>query len=174
HEKIDDVSASSVAFDLGTIYNIGLLGWNVGARITNLGSDMKFYDYASPIPLTFSIGTSMTPVDGDAVKWLLALDIVKPQDGTQYYYAGTEIGFSRSFFVRTGWKFNYSWFGLTGSGIDAGATYRAPIQTSLERGSVGAGVRVPFENYTVNVDYAYTVFASMNGVHRFTVSFAMK
>jgi hypothetical protein len=174
HEKIDDVGAGTVGFDLGTIYNIGVLGWSVGARINNLGGDMKFYDYASPIPLTFSIGTSIAPVDAGITRWMLALDIVKPQDGTQYYYAGTELGFDKTFFVRAGWKFNYSWFGLSGSGIDAGATYRAPIQTSLERGSVGAGVRVPFDTYVINVDYAYTVFSALQDVHRFTISFAMK
>ena len=174
HEKIDDQGASAYAFDLGTVYNIGLLGWSVGARVNNLGSDMKFYDFGSPIPLTFSIGTSMSPVDGGVTRWLLALDIVKPQDGTQYYYAGTELGFNKTFFVRAGWKFNYSWFGLSGSGIDAGATYRPPIQTSLERGSFGAGVRIPFDTYVVNVDYAYTVFSALQDVHRFTISFSMK
>jgi hypothetical protein len=174
HESIDGVGTGTVAFDMGTVYNIGLLGWSVGARICNLGGDMKFYDYSSPIPLTFSIGTSMAPVDAGITKWILALDIVKPQDGTQYYYAGTELGFNQTFFVRAGWKFNYSWFGLSGSGIDAGATYRAPIQTTLERGSFGAGVRVPFDTYVINVDYAYTVFSALNDVHRFTISFAMK
>ena len=174
HEKIDDVGAGTFGFDLGTVYNIGVLGWSVGARINNLGGDMKFYDYASPIPLTFSIGTSMVPVDAGITRWMLALDIVKPQDGTQYYYAGTELGFNNTFFIRGGWKFNYSWFGLNGSGIDPGTTFRPPIQTSLERGSFGAGVRVPFDTYVINVDYAYTVFSALQDVHRFTVSFAMK
>ena len=174
HENIDDVNASTYGFDLGTIYNIGILGWNVGARINNLGGDMKFYSFASPIPLTFSIGTSMSPVDQGITRWMIALDIVKPQDGTQYYYAGTELGFNKTFFVRAGWKFNYSWFGLSNNGIDAGSSTRAPIQTSLERGSFGAGVRVPFDTYVINIDYAYTVFSALQDVHRFTISFAMK
>ncbi len=174
HEKIDDQAASAVGFDLGAIYNIGLLGWKIGARINNLGSDMKFYDYASPIPMNFSIGTSMVPVDVGMTQWMLALDLVKPQDGVQYYYVGTEIGFDKTFFVRGGWKYNYSWFGLTGNGIDDGTSQRAPIQTSLERGSFGAGIRVPFEGYVVSFDYAYTVFVSIDNVHRFTISFGMK
>ena len=174
HEKIDDVGAGTIGFDLGTVYNIGVLGWSVGARVNNLGGDLKFIDFASPMPLTFSIGTSLAPVDQGITRWMLALDIVKPQDGTQYYYAGTELGFNKTFFVRAGWKFNYSWFGLNGSGIDAGTTWRAPIQTSLERGSFGAGVRVPFDTYVINVDYAYTVFSALQDVHRFTISFAMK
>jgi hypothetical protein len=174
NEKIDDVSASAVGFDIGAVYNIGVVGWTIGARLNNLGSDIKFYDYASPIPLTFSIGTSMTPVDLGITRWMLALDLVKPQDGQQYYYAGTELGFNKTFFVRAGWKFNYSWFGLVGSGVDDGTTQRSPINTSLERGSMGAGVRVPIDEYTVSFDYAYTVFVSVESVHRFTVSFSMK
>jgi hypothetical protein len=174
-ENIDDVTASAIGFDLGAVYNIGVLGWNIGARINNLGSDIKFYDYASPIPMTFSIGTSMVPVGGEgSVKWMVALDLVKPQDGQQYYYTGTELGFNNMFFVRAGWKFNYSWLGLTGNGIDDGTTYRAPIPTSYERGSMGAGVRLPFEEYVINFDYAYTVFVSLDSVHRFTISFSMK
>jgi hypothetical protein len=35
-------------------------------------------------------------------------------------------------------------------------------------------VRVPFDTYVINVDYAYTVFSALQDVHRFTVSFAMK
>jgi hypothetical protein len=174
NEKIDDQSASAIAFDLGSVYNIGVLGWTIGARINNLGTDIKYYDYASPIPLTFSIGTSLTPIEGNFASVMVALDAVKPQDGQQYYYGGTEIGFQKMFFLRAGWKFNYSWFGLIGSGIDDGSTQRSPIATSLERGSLGAGVKVPFDGYVIAFDYAYTVFSALNDVHRFSIRFAMK
>ena len=46
-EKIDDQNASSVAFDFGSVYNIGVLDWKIGARMSNLGSDIKFYDFGS-------------------------------------------------------------------------------------------------------------------------------
>ncbi len=178
HETIDDMSASAVAFDLGSVYNIGILDWNIGARICNLGSDMKYYDFSHPIPLTFSIGTSMAPIKFGQNSVLFSLDLVKPQDGQQYYYTGMEFNASNMFFVRGGWKLNYSYFGLTGNGIDEGITYggnaRPGIATSLEKGSLGAGVRLPFDSYNVSVDYAYTVFTSLSDVHRFTVRFAMK
>jgi hypothetical protein len=178
HEKIDDQNASAFAFDLGSVYNIGVLDWNIGARISNLGSDMKYYDFSHPIPLTFSIGTSMSPIKFGQNSVMFALDLVKPQDGQQYYYTGIEFNASNMFFLRGGWKINYSYFGLAGDGIDEGITYggnaRAGITTSLEKGSMGAGVRLPFDSYNVTVDYAYTVFTSLNDVHRFTVRFAMK
>jgi hypothetical protein len=174
NEKIDDVSASAVAFDLGSVYNIGLLNWSIGARISNLGSDIKFYDYASPIPLTFSMGTSLTPIRVGENAVTLAIDAVKPQDGQQYYYTGLEYNYNNTVFVRGGWKLNYSYLGLAGDGIDEGTSLRQGVRTSLEKGSLGAGIRVPVSDYMVSLDYAYTAFTSFDGVHRITVHFSMK
>jgi hypothetical protein len=173
-EKIDDQTATALAFDIGSVYNIGVMGWSIGARINNLGSDMKFYDYASPIPLTFSIGTSLVPIEVGKTSVLMAVDLVKPQDGQQYYYSGAEVNYDKTLFLRLGWKFNYSYFGLIGDGIDGGTSQRSPVTTSLEKGSIGAGVRVPLEGYSLGFDYSYTVFTGLDAVHRFTVQFSMK
>jgi hypothetical protein len=173
-EKIDDQTATALAFDLGSVYNIGVMGWSIGARINNLGSDIKFYDYASPIPLTFSIGTSLVPIEVGKTSVLMAVDLVKPQDGQQYYYSGAEVNYDKTLFLRIGWKFNYSYFGLIGDGIDGGTSQRSPVTTSLEKGSIGAGVRVPLDGYSLGFDYSYTVFTGLDAVHRFTVQFSMK
>jgi hypothetical protein len=174
HEKIDDMNASAIGFDLGSVYNIGLLDWNIGARINNLGSDIKFYDYPSPIPLTFSMGTSMTPIRIGANAITFAIDAVKPQDGQQYYYTGMEYNYNNMIFLRGGWKMNYSYLGLAGDGIDQGTSQRMGIQTSLEKGSLGAGVRVPMAEYMLSLDYSYTVFTSFSDVHRITLHVSMK
>ena len=173
-EKIDDQNASAVAFDLGSVYNIGSSNWNIGARISNLGSDIKFYDYAHPIPLTFSIGTSMTPVQFGDNSITFALDAVKPQDGQQYYYTGMEYNYSNMVFVRGGWKVNYSNFGLAADGVDEGTSQRQGIRTSLEKGTLGAGLRIPLSEYVVSFDYAYTLFTALDDVHRITLHFSMK
>ena len=174
HEKIDDQAATAIAFDLGSVYNIGIYDWNLGARISNLGSDMKFYDYASPIPLTFSIGTSMIPLHIGSNSVMVAVDLVKPQDGMQYYYSGLEYNYANTIFLRGGWKFNYSYLGLAGDGIDQGTSLRQGVQTSLEKGSLGAGVRVPMAEYMLSLDYSYTVFTSFSDVHRITLHVSMK
>jgi len=174
NEKIDDVNATAIAFDLGSVYNIGMLDWNIGARISNLGGDIKFYDYASPIPLTFSIGTSMTPIRVGDNAVTVAMDAVKPQDGQQYYFTGLEYNYNNMIFLRGGWKLNYSYLGLSGDGMDQGTSGRASVRTSLEKGSLGAGIRVPVSDYMVALDYAYTAFTSFDGVHRITVHFSMK
>jgi hypothetical protein len=174
NEKIDDQNATAFGFDLGSVYNIGIYDWNIGARISNLGSDIKFYDYASPIPLTFSIGTSLAPIHIGDNKVILAVDAVKPQDGQQYYYTGLEYNYNNMIFLRGGWKLNYSYLGLAGDGVDEGTSLRQGVRTSLEKGSLGAGVRVPVSDYMVALDYAYTAFSSFDGVHRITVHFSMK
>jgi hypothetical protein len=174
HEKIDDQAATAIGFDLGSVYNIGLLDWNIGARVSNLGSDMKFYDYPSPIPLTFAMGTSMVPVRIGSSSVMVAVDLVKPQDGQQYYYSGLEYNYNNTIFLRGGWKFNYSYLGLAGDGIDEGTTLRQGVQTSLEKGSLGAGVRVPMAEYMLALDYSYTVFTSFSDVHRLTLRVSMK
>jgi len=174
HEKIDDQAATAIAFDLGSVYNIGIYDWNIGARISNLGSDIKFYDYAAPIPLTFSMGTSMVPLHLGSSSVLVAVDLVKPQDGQQYYYTGLEYNINNTVFLRGGWKFNYSFFGLAGNGIDEGTSQRQPINTSLEKGSLGAGVRVPMAEYMLSLDYSYTAFSLFSDVHRLTLHVSMK
>ena len=174
NEKIDDQNATAIGFDLGSVYNIGISSWNIGARISNLGSDMKFYDYASPIPLTFSIGTSLVPVRIGQSSVTLAVDAVKPQDGQQYYFTGLEYNYNNMVFLRGGWKLNYSYLGLAGDGIDEGTTLRQGVQTSLEKGSLGAGVRVPMAEYILALDYSYTVFSLFSDVHRITLRVSMK
>ena len=174
NEKIDDQNATAFGFDLGSVYNIGIYNWNIGARLSNLGSDLKFYDYASPIPLTFSIGTSLVPVRIGESSLTLAVDAVKPQDGQQYYSSGLEYNYNNMVFLRGGWKLNYSYLGLAGDGVDEGTSLRQGVRTSLEKGSLGAGVRVPMAEYMLSLDYSYTVFSSFSDVHRITLHVSMK
>jgi hypothetical protein len=167
-EKIDDQSASAVAFDFGSVYDIGILGWKIGARLNNLGGDIKFYDFASPIPLTFSMGTSMTPLQDDMNAVTLSVDAVKPQDGMQYYFAGGEYTFMKMLSVRGGYKFNYS-------GVDDGGSNLAPaIKTSVEGFTLGAGFVTAVQDYAIHLDYAYTKMDIVKSVHRFTLSVGMK
>jgi len=167
-QKIDDQSANAIAFDFGSVYDIGVLDWKIGARLSNLGGDIKFYDFAQPIPLTFSIGTCISPYSDDMQKFMIAVDGVKPQDGMQYYYVGGEYTFMNLVAVRGGYKFNYS-------GVDDGGSSFAPsINTTVEGYTLGAGFQTKFDGYNVHLDYAYTKMDLVDAVHRITLSFGMK
>lgn len=167
-EAIDDQAATAVAFDLGSVYHIGVLNWSIGARITNLGSDLKFYDYASPIPLTFGIGTSFTPWSNESNNFTVSIDAVKPQDGQQFYYAGGEYTFMHMISLRGGYKLNYS------GTDDGGASFRPAINTTIEGFTLGAGFRLPVEEYDLRLDYAFTKMDLLDNVHRVTIQYGMK
>lgn len=167
-EKIDDQSATAIAFDFGSVYSIGVMNWKIGARINNLGGDIKFFDYASPIPLTFSIGTSISPLQDENSMLTVAVDAVKPQDGVQFYFTGVEYVFMNMISVRGGYKLNYS------GADDGGTTFRSGINTTIEGFSAGAGFNTMVSEYGVRVDYSYTQMDILDAAHRVTLSVSMK
>jgi hypothetical protein len=163
NETIDDRSASAVAVDVGSLYDVGILGWKVGARLSNVGSDLTYYDYASPIPITFSMGTSIVPLKTDEQSIMVAADVVKQQDYLPYFNVGLEYGIEKMIDLRAGYKFNYS------DTQDLGRTNRNPIQTSIEGWSLGAGLHTRWADYSIAFDYSFTDMKILNDVHRFTL-----
>ena len=164
NESIDNMSANAFAIDLGSIYNITDF-WDVGARLDNLGSDIKYYDISSPIPLTFSVGTSVHTNFSDAVGGALDVDVVQPQDLGQLVYTGVDVNLIKVFDVRAGYKFNYS------GTKDAGNSLRGPISTTIEGFSAGVGANVKLSSYNLRFDYSFTQMSILNNVHQFTLSF---
>ena len=168
-ETIDDINTSSLAFDFGSVYDIGIYNWKIAARLSNLGGDMKFYDYQFSLPLAFSIGTSMVPVQiEDQASFMLSIDAIKYQDGPQYFFAGGELTIMDILSIRGGYKFNYS------GTEDEGTRHRQKISTTLEGASFGAGIKVPVSGYDIRVDYAFTSMDLYDGVHRISLCFGLK
>ena len=167
-ETIDEKSATAVGFDFGSVYDIGLANWKIAARMSNLGSDMKFYDFPVPLPLVFSIGTSVMPVNEDQYKVLLSIDGIKWQDGPQYFFAGGEVSIMDILSIRGGYKFNYS------GTKDDGTSWRPARNNTLEGFSFGAGVKVPVSGYDIRIDYAFTDMDLFDPAHRISVHFGLK
>ena len=167
-QTIDGKSVTAFAIDFGSIYHIGVLDWTIGARFNNLGSDLKYYDIAFGLPLSFSIGTALSPYSDDMGKLMIAVDAVKPQDGPQYFFTGGEYTFMNMISVRGGWKLNYS------GTDDGGTTSRAAINSTIEGFSAGAGFFTSLGNYSIKLDYAYTQMDILDAAHRITVSVGLK
>lgn len=163
-ESIDGVSASAVAFDFGTVYEVGVQGWQIGARINNLGTDLTFYNQSNPLPLTFSIGSSFYPVNNDRIRLMLSADTVKPQDSQQLIYGGTEVSFYDMLFLRGGYKFNYS------GTSDEGTSNRGSVETSIENYNIGAGIQQNISGANLKIDYAYGSVDLLDGTHRVTLN----
>jgi len=163
NQTIDDESASAVAFDFGSVYDIGAYNWQIGARLSNLGSSLTYYNIDNPLPATFTIGTSIYPVNTEQTRVMLAVDATKPQDSQQLLYGGAEVSFYDLLFLRGGYKFNYS-------GVEDDATLTRPaVQTSIEGFSLGGGIQYDMSGNQIGVDYAFTQMDLLDNVHRFSL-----
>ncbi len=163
NESIDGVNANAVAFDFGSVYSVGFSGWQIAARLSNLGTDMTFFNQENPLPFTFSIGTSIYPVNTENTRLMLAFDTIKPLDSQQLLYGGAELSFYDLLFLRGGYKFNYS-------GVDdGGAIGRDAVSTTIEGASVGAGIQYNMGGYNVAIDYAFTQMDLLDNVNRLTL-----
>lgn len=165
NESIDDQSASAVGFDFGSIYHIGVAGWVISSRISNIGSDITFYNQANPLPLSYSIGTSFYPINTEQARLMLSVDATKPQDSQQLLFGGAEIALYDLLFIRGGMKFNYA------MSDDGGTSEREAINTTVEKFSVGAGIQYQVSGYNLAVDYAYTGVDLFDNVHQVTLRF---
>ena len=166
-ESIDGVSGSAIAFDFGSVYKINDTGWNLAARIINVGQPITFYNQANPLPLSFAIGTSFMPVQSDAASLMLSIDTVKPLDTQQLVYGGAELALYDMVYLRGGYKLFYS------GQEDSGTSLRDPINTSIEGFSAGAGLKTQFSGYGFAVDYAYTQMDLLDAVHRISLNIGL-
>lgn len=163
NSTIDGVSAGAVAFDFGSVYRVGPAGWQIAARLNNLGTEMTFFNQDNPLPLTFAIGTSFYPVNTEQARLMLTVDTTKPIDSQQLIYGGGEVSFYDLLFIRGGYKFNYSGIG------DGGTSERDAINDTIEGFSLGGGIQYAVSGYAIAVDYAYTQMDLLDNVHRFTL-----
>ena len=158
-EHIDDQDVNVFAFDFGAIYETGFRDLTLGARLSNLGSDVEYFAIAVPIPLTFSIGASMTLAKEENTAFKVLVDAAKPQDTAQLYYVGGEWTLQDWFALRGGYKFNYS-----------GVKDANGIAISDEGASFGLGLKLPVGgSVNVMLDYAFTDFGIFDNTHRFSL-----
>jgi len=167
-QGIDDVSASSYAFDFGSLYKIGFRNATIGARINNLGRDLKFYDIGSPLPLVFSVGGSIDLVQAEQYHLSLLADATKPQDADQLVFAGGEFSFTDKLAFRGGYKFNYS--GVKDSKRNEFDQRKIEARRTEEGFSAGAGIKVPMGDNRLMLDYAFTEFGILDTTHRFSLN----
>ena len=151
-QKIDDVSISGLAFDIGTQFNTGYRGISMGAVVSNFGPDV---DSQAPedasyeefpgmsLPMTFSFG-----VVGEAIPGLNAgLNVLKQADMAQEFIFNGE----------------YSVAGL--------ASLRFSYNISNEQQPVSFGVGLGVAGVTANV--AISTPQHFDPVMRFGIGYAL-
>ncbi len=114
HEKIDEETASGVAFDVGLYHVSRIPGVKFAAVATNVGSPMKFVTEEFALPRMLKIGGSyerhVAGLKGDI---LATLDVVFPNDGDVREHLGAEYGYDGRLFLRAGYKAGYDAQGAT-------------------------------------------------------------
>ncbi len=144
-EAIDSHFSEATFVNLGLIYKIDKLSAGIAANyLPVIENDMV--NGAMPLPMTFRIGVSYTPMDN----LLAALDIEKPNDNTMKFHVGFQYTLMDMLDVRLGYK--------TGSfeGLTLGLGFHKSIT----------------ENFNVGIDYAFGLVSDdFNSLHRIGVTF---
>lgn len=160
-ESIDGVAANAWAVDFGAVYETGFRDLTFGARINNVGSDLKFYAIPASLPLNFSVGASMSVAKEENTALKAFVDLTKPKDSPQLYFIGGEWTIFDKLALRGGYKFNYS-------GIQDKLTR---LKQTDEGASFGAGLALPISGVNLWLDYAFTDFSVFENTHRFSLRF---
>ena len=143
-----------VAFDFGTIYDIGFYDIKLSMSFRNFSQELIYVRDKFELPITMRIGLSMNVLklfrqaeDGQSL--LVAIDALHPRDYTERIHLGVEYMF-KILAIRAGYRFNYD----------------------EENFCAGFGVNQLLENTNLKIDYAYSSFGIFDPVHRFTVGFS--
>ena len=134
-----DAKGGIFAFDFGTIYNTGFRDLTFAMSFRNFGGEIKYESEAYNLPLQFRFGMTaslfqMLAKSRESMDFRLNVDYLHSRDWSERVLVGGEYSFFKMFFLRGGYKFNY-----TSEGLCLGAGARIDVPT--------IGV--------VNVDYAY-------------------
>jgi len=176
-QRIWNSTASTVAIDLGVLFQSDFAGIRIGASITNLGGDMRIsgkdlnvqhdidptiygnndqilatLDTDSwPIPLTFKIGLASDVLDIENHRITIAVDALHPSDNDESLNVGMEYHLLNLISLRAG--------------------YKSLFLTNTEEGlTLGFGINYDFTNsFGLSVDYAYQAFGILNNTQHFSI-----
>lgn len=174
NEQIDDMNASSVAFDAGINYEVGESGLQFGVSLRNFGGKMKFGGNG----LRSASGNNGAPQITDAEEFELpsllnfgasytrqfAGDLSASATGNfranaydqQQFAGGVELGYGDLVFVR--------------GGVDV---VPDQDQTFYQGWNAGAGVNLDLGGSRIVVDYAYRATDLFDGVNMFTAAVSL-
>jgi len=177
-EHIAEVSANSVAFNVGVMYDNlgGLNGLSLGVAVKNVGPQLK-YDgpglyvqgtvadqnrsanlvqleaaaFELPSTIEFGVGYHYALADNSSV--LFSGTFQNNNFSGDEYKGGFEYGYNNNFFARLGYD---------GSPSDQSPDY-------IYGFTAGAGISYPLEGLDVTVDYAYRSVKYFDGNHTISI-----
>lgn len=175
NEHIWHESASSIAFDIGTLYSIPFLNrFSLAASISNFGSKMRLEGRdilqittvgagdgniintnleldEFELPLIFRFGAAVDAIKSDENRLTIAVDAVHPNDNSEHVNSGMEYTWNETFFIRAGYKSLFESEGEQGLTLGVGINYRL------------------VEAVNIKIDYAYQDFGRLENVQYFSL-----
>jgi long-subunit fatty acid transport protein len=171
-EQISQLTANSVAFDIGTLYYTGFKNLRIAMSTRNFGTDSKFdgkelettFDQDSnsttapilikkettsqPLPLTFRFGVAYDFEFSESSKLMAALDGYNTRDRGQQASLGFEYSWRDRLALRAGYK----------------------IRTDEEGLAVGGGYDFEIPGFgNLGVNYAWADLGRLQSAHRFSL-----
>lgn len=165
-ERIEEVQAQSVVFDIGFFYRVGDTGLRFAVGLNNFGLDATpsgktirqtlngpveetNFEDVSP-PTMFLIGAAYDAYSSNNFDILVTGQITNPSDNAERLSFGTEVAYMKQFFLRAGYEF----------GTDEASWP-----------SFGVGFKLPILNYSVGMDYGFTTRDRLGSLHRVAIKF---
>jgi hypothetical protein len=141
-----DYSASTFAFDIGTLYDIPVLKSRIGVSLTNIGKDLTYIKETYSLPTALRFGVLYDVFKEDNQSFVTTLQVTRLNDADEQYNVGAEYMLNNLFALRGGWKFAY------------------------DQENVTAGFGIKLESFGVDgmLDYGYNNFTYLPGTHSFT------
>ncbi|MCG8372226.1 MAG: PorV/PorQ family protein [Balneolales bacterium] len=178
HETIFETSATTFAFDVGTLYELPFYGIRFGVSVTNIGSrlqldgdglivpvdiaedidgnyesDAKLVTDAFELPLSLRVGFAADVIDNDQIRTTLTVDGTSPSDNLQSLSFGGEIALLNELFL-----------------IRGGIPY-VGIRDRTQQYNLGIGMNRGFNNNNLKLrfGYAFESYQYLNSVNRVTL-----
>lgn len=177
HERIFDTSASAIAIDIGTLYELPFYGIKFGVSVTNVGSkmqldgdgllvpvdidegnkgnfisDAKLITDAFDLPLTLRVGFAWDAYKSDQLRATIAVDGNSPSDNVQSLSIGGELAFLNELIV-----------------VRGGVPYLG-LRDRIQLYTLGMGINYGFNsNLNLRFGYAFEAYEYLNSVNRVTL-----
>ena len=199
-EKIWNMTATGIAADFGIHYNTGLKGLRIGASMSNFGADIAYggrdLDVSNnpypespltyggipgsvttspyPLPMIFRFGLAINPIENEASRFTVALDLNHPNDNYETINLGLEYGYLNTLFLRTGYRayLNMDYMkAMTGGDpiIDTTDNTISGYEwgnNKLNNLTAGVGFNLKASGMKFTIDYTYMNKGILKATHR--------
>ena len=159
-ETLDVLKMRGVVLDLGTYYWMGLGSARFSAVVSHFGNQVspegsvsvygggtvdRFQEFSPPT--TFRFGFAFEPVSDDQHVVTTSIQLNHPSDNSENISVGAEYQWMHTLFLRGGYRLNVDEQDL----------------------SFGVGVVTSLDMVGINVDYGYSAFERLGGIHRMSL-----